>query len=150
MSPRISPHTTASRDSMIPSVTNGATIGSAASKKHEKLPRGLSATMIVLPRNHREQHRTSRSCLLMTARMAPIFREAFQKCMQGGTGRSAQTHLHSVAAAEPPVAKSLCVCGAHPVGMDARRHTGGAAHHTYQPWRGGVADPVGEILPSQR
>jgi hypothetical protein len=42
---------------MIPSVTNGAIIGSAASKKHEKLPRGLSATMIVLPRNHRKQHR---------------------------------------------------------------------------------------------
>jgi hypothetical protein len=87
---------------MIPSVTNGATIGSAASKKHEKLPRGLSATMIVLPRNHREQHRTSRSCLLMTARMAPIFREAFQKCMQGGRGRSAQTHLPSVGAAISP------------------------------------------------
>jgi hypothetical protein len=102
VSPRISPHTTASRDSMIPSVTNGATIGSAASKKHEKLPRGLSATMIVLPRNHREQHRTSRSCLLMTARMAAIFREAFQKCMQGGRGRSPQTHLHSAAAAISP------------------------------------------------
>jgi hypothetical protein len=42
---------------MIPSVTNGAIIVSAASKKHEKLPRGSSATMIVFARNHREQHR---------------------------------------------------------------------------------------------
>ena len=42
---------------MISSVTNGAIIASTASKKHEKLPRGSSATMIVLPRYHREQHR---------------------------------------------------------------------------------------------
>jgi hypothetical protein len=55
VSPRTSPHTTESRDSIIPSVTNGAIIGSAACKKHE-LPRGSSAIMIVLPRNHREQH----------------------------------------------------------------------------------------------
>ena len=71
---------------MIPSVTNGAIIGSAASKKHEKLPRGSLATMIVLPRTTESSRGTSRSCLLMTARMVPIFPGAFQKCMQGTTG----------------------------------------------------------------
>jgi hypothetical protein len=48
---RLSPHTKASRDSMTPSVTRGAMMGSAACKRHATLTRDSSAIMIVLPRN---------------------------------------------------------------------------------------------------
>ena len=159
MSPRSSPHTTASRDSMIPSATNGAIIGSAASKKHEKLPRGLSATMIVLPRSHREQRRNLPKLLTDDRENGANIPGDVPEVYVGRDGAfSANTPTQCGSRNKPDrdcqpsrqLRRSLCVCGAHPVGMDARRHTGGAAHHRYQPWRGGVADPVGEILPSQR
>jgi hypothetical protein len=51
VSASISPHTKASRDSMTPSATSGATTGSAACKMHAKRTRGSSVIMMVLPRN---------------------------------------------------------------------------------------------------
>ena len=140
---------------MIPSVTNGAIIGSAASKKHEKLPRGSLATMIVLPRTTESSRGTSRSCLLMTARMVPIFPGAFQKCMQGTT---VQQYLRSFSAntttqrgsrnkpdrgmpAEPPAAK---ISVRERSTFSENRCSPAccrAAHHTYQPWRGGCRRP---------
>ena len=47
----IAPYTNGSRDSMSPSVTSGATMGSAASRRYPKLERHLSAIMTFLPGN---------------------------------------------------------------------------------------------------
>jgi hypothetical protein len=152
VSPRISPHTTASRDSMIPSVTNGAIIGSAASKKHEKLPRGSSATMIVLPRNHREQHGNLPKLLTDDRENGANIPGGVSEAYAGRDGpsnipgHSAQTHLHSVAAAISPTGtasraascKDLCACAEH---IHWEWHVGCAAHHTHQPWRGGCRRP---------
>ena len=141
---------------MIPSVTNGAIIGSAASKKHEKLPRGSLATMIVLPRTTESSRGTSRSCLLMTARMVPIFPGAFQKCMQGTT---VQQYLRSFSAntttqrgsrnkpdrgmpAEPPAAKISVRVRSTFSENRCSPACCRAAHHTYQPWRGGVSQTL--------
>jgi hypothetical protein len=137
---------------MIPSVTNGAIIGSAASKKHEKLPRGSSATMIVLPRNHQEQHGNLPKLLTDDRENGANIPGGVSEAYAGRDGpsnipgHSAQTHLHSVAAAISPTGtasraascKDLCACAEH---IHWEWHVGCAAHHTHQPWRGGCRRP---------
>ena len=144
---------------MIPSVTNGAIIVSAASKKHEKLPRGLSATMIVLPRSHREQRRNLPKLLTDDRENGANIPGDVPEVYVGRDGSfSANTPTQCGSRNKPDrdcqpsrqLRRSLS-CAEHIqwewmlVGTLAVLHIIGISRG-----EGGVADPVGEILPSQR